>query len=517
MQAISTEDFELLLETNRLLSSKLELADLVRSIMEMASRVMKVEAGSALLLDEKKNELYFDVAIGGAGEKIKGARLPVGRGIAGWVAQEGKAAIVNDVTKDSRWKPDLAGKHGFETKNILACPLQVKGRIIGVVEAINKKDGSQFNVVDLKLFEAFASQAAVAIENARLFAGLRSEKRTVEEIFNQMADGAMLTDKTGEILRLNNRAAAWFCDIKVRHLQDFDAQGYLWDPDPEGLSMSPAKSGRLEIRRAKPQLFILSGTWARLEDSSSGDSQMIFVFRDVTQARHEEILQKNFLSVISHKLRTPLVAITGYIPFLRQDLDKLTPHNQRALDAVDKESRHLAYLIEDLLRFTTVSTDAGQTKLAQNKAKAARLIEDAFFKIALLIDGEKVSVAKKLDPEAQVVGDTVMLIDMLKNLMENAIRFNAKPYKMLKLEVESAGGFVKFRVADNGPGIPPEEREKVFQWFHQVEEYFTGQVRGMGLGLAFVKKVVELHKGSVELSSRVGEGTTFTVSLPAAP
>ncbi|MBI2069309.1 MAG: GAF domain-containing protein [Elusimicrobia bacterium] len=513
---ITADDLELLLETNRLLSSKLDIAELLYSIMDLAGRVMKVEASSVLLLDEKKKELYFDVAVGGAGEEIKGIRIPLGQGIAGWVAQEGKSVIVNDVSKDQRWKGGPGGSSGFETRRMMACPLQVKGKIIGVVEAINKAEGSDFTAAELRLFEAFASQAAVAIENARLFSSLRSEKQTIEETFNKMADGAMLVTSEGEILRMNNKAAAWFKDLNIQHLSDFDPQGYIWDPEPNGLLASPAKSGHLEIQRAKPVLLILSGSWARLAGPDGEENQMIFIFRDVTDVRREEMLQRNFLSVISHKLRTPLVAITGYLPFIKEEANKLSEHNRRALDAIDKESRHLAYLIEDLLRFTTVAGFTRDTKLAQNKSLASRLVEDALSKVAILIEGDGVSVVKNFDPQAQIMGDTVMLIDMIKNLMENAIRFNTKSGKVLKLGVRCEANAVLLSVEDNGPGIPPEERDRVFRGFRQIEQDFTGQVRGMGLGLAFVKKVIDLHRGSIELISRVGEGTTFTVTLPKA-
>lgn len=220
--------------------------------------------------------------------------------------------------------------------------------------------------------------------------------------------------------------------------------------------------------------------------------------------------------MISHKLRTPLVAIIGYMPFLREGKDSMPEAHKKALDVIDQESRHLAYLVEDLLRFTMLSGHIPEEKPRENRIFAARLVEDALAKIIFLLEAEKVIIVKKLDPALEIVGDTALLMDMLKSLMDNAVRFNGKPDKILRLGVAARGDGVEFRVEDNGPGIPPEERGRIFQWFHQVEEDFTGQVRGMGLGLAFVKKVVKMHQGTIDVISKVGEGSAFVITLPGA-
>lgn len=515
-QEITSEDFELLLETNRILSSKLDLDELLYAIMNLAGRVLRVEAASVLLLDEKTQELYFDVAVGGAGDKIKGVRLPAGQGIAGWVAAHGKPVIVNDVANDVRWQGGVSAnvEKEFTTKAIIACPLQIKGHIIGVVEGINKIDNADFTFSDLKLFEAFASQAAVAVDNARLFSNLRVERDKLDGIFNDMADAAVLIAGDGTILRLNKTAEGWFQDLGLKTLQDFVSQGYEWTPAVEALLEDSAKGGSFEIRRPQPKLLVLSGGWSRLGRSGGANGQRLLVFRDVTEAAKEEILKRNFMSMISHKLKTPLVAITGYLPFLKEGAASLAEPLKKAVDAIDKESRHLAYLVDDLLRFTTVAAQSAPVGACRSRLFAARLIEYALAKLALVIEAEKVTVLKKLDPSLQITGDAGLLVDMFRSLMDNAVKFNPKSQKILRLELAVKGDWIEFKVEDNGPGIPPEERGRIFQWFHQVEADFTGQVRGMGLGLAFVKKVAEIHGGRIEFSSRVGEGTAFTILLP---
>src|SRR5205823_4719178 len=123
------------------------------------------ETGSLLILDEKTNELVFDVALGEAGKELKTIRLKVGEGIAGWVAKEQKPQIVNDPGKDPRWARKADQKTKFVTRSILCVPMLYQGQLLGVVQTINKKGSEGFTEDDMVILGAFASQTAVAIQN----------------------------------------------------------------------------------------------------------------------------------------------------------------------------------------------------------------------------------------------------------------------------------------------------------------------------------------------------------------
>jgi len=194
------------LDANKALTSTLDLDRLLKVIMSQAKRVVNAEASSLMLLDEAKKELFFDVTVGGKGEKLRQMRLKLGQGIAGWVAREGKPLVVANARRDSRFlrKADEITK--FRTKSILCVPLRIKERIIGVIEAINELTRGHFVDKDREIFEAFASQAAIAIENARLFHNLKQEKEKIEEVFSGMGDGAVVTDAQLNLVMLNSFA-----------------------------------------------------------------------------------------------------------------------------------------------------------------------------------------------------------------------------------------------------------------------------------------------------------------------
>ena len=151
------------------LNSLLSLPELLAEIMKTAADLMQAETSSILLLDEARNELTFEVATGQQADDVAQMRVPADRGVAGWVLENRQAAIVNDAQTDSRFYAQIDRASGFTTHTILAVPLALRARVIGVVEMINKKGGQGFTPRDQEIATAFAAQAAVAIENARLY------------------------------------------------------------------------------------------------------------------------------------------------------------------------------------------------------------------------------------------------------------------------------------------------------------------------------------------------------------
>jgi HD-GYP domain-containing protein (c-di-GMP phosphodiesterase class II) len=175
------ERLVLLSQLSQILNSTLNYKDIRRRAMEATTRLMKAEAGSLLLVDEEKGQLHFEVVSGDKEEDIKTISLNFGEGIAGWVAQHGKPLIVNSPEKDRRFFKGVDERTEFKTRNIICVPVKVKEKVIGVLEAVNKQGGGKFDKEDLSLFASLADQAAIALDNSRLY-------RELEEMFFQTAD-----------------------------------------------------------------------------------------------------------------------------------------------------------------------------------------------------------------------------------------------------------------------------------------------------------------------------------------
>ncbi|MBI5200506.1 MAG: HAMP domain-containing histidine kinase, partial [Elusimicrobia bacterium] len=169
-------------------------------------------------------------------------------------------------------------------------------------------------------------------------------------------------------------------------------------------------------------------------------------------------------------------------------------------------------LVEKLLNFTTLE-DLKEQDVERREVPVDGVLADAHEALKSWIEERKAAIELKSAPGLAVSGDRLLLRDVFKNLIENGVKFSEAGRK-IEIWAELAGPEIAVHVRDQGPGIPPEEQSKVFDKFYQIEASFTGQVDGWGLGLPFVKKVVETHGGRVKLESSLGQGTTVTLFLP---
>ncbi|MFC1678963.1 ATP-binding protein [Elusimicrobiota bacterium] len=510
-----TEHFELLLEVGRLLSSKLELQELLTTVMQLAARVVNAETASLLLVDLKTNELYFHVALG-LPEELAHIRLKMGEGICGSVAASGKPLIINDVRKDPRWTSKVDDDSGFVTRSILAAPINLKGRCMGVVEAINHIDGD-FSFTDLRMFEAFASQAGVAIENARLFTSLQEEKSKLNTLLDEMGDAALLTDGHGGVLVANDAARRFMGRRDLPATIDEAVGGLDLTPPLDKIIGSQEDVLEFEATRESPQKLILSGTASLVKDGRSGDvSGRVVVFRDVTDERREEGLKRNFLSLISHKLKTPLASVTGYSQLLLDTLKRKgeTGLMVSGLGNIQVQGQKLSGLVDKLLNYTVLE-ELDAASIEKTEFQVGPVLEDAVKSMGALLEELKAEVVIKDGERVMAVGDSRLVGDVVKNLIENGAKFAREGSRSVTVWAEQGEDGARIHVRDTGPGIAPEEREKIFDKFYQIDTSFTGQIEGWGLGLSFVLKVVAELGGSVSLDSKVGEGTTFTVTFPA--
>jgi two-component system, NtrC family, sensor histidine kinase KinB len=509
------KDLIRIFEATRAITSTLRLSELLETVMRLASEVVRSEAASLLLMDQATGELYFDVAIGSSGGALQQIRLKKGEGIAGWVAENKKPALVSDVATDPRWTQKADKSTQFQTKTILAVPMLVKDKLVGVMEVINRVDGSPFTDTDMAVLETFAAQAAVAIENARLFESIRQEKEKMSTILGEMSEGALLLEPSGRIV-LGNPAAHNLLGQESLEGLDWARIESTFEAKPSWTEMTNAigGAGGIELIRKTPPALILAGVVNQVCNDRGKVTGYLLVFANVTDERREAQLKKNFLALVSHKLRTPLVAIRGFTPMLLEKPEELTSFQKTAIETIDRNSQQLASLVEKLMWFAALE---GESLELTRKAYPIDMILDlALSDLAPYLRTTEAQVErdKSLAALPAIGADKIWMKEVFRNLVENAVKFNARTPRHVRLSGRAKDHSVEFLVEDNGPGIPPEERQKIFNKFYQIEGSFTGQVQGMGLGLALVKRVVDEHGGRVWCESNLGQGSTFIVSLP---
>lgn len=516
------DKFLLLLDANRILTSTFDIKKLLTIIMELAGKVVDAEASSLLLLNEDTGELYFDVAIGEKADEMKRVRLAPGEGIAGWCAAYNRSLVVEDVTKDARWTKRSDESSGFETKSIICVPMRCKGRILGVVEGINARGRECFTDDDLPLFEAFANQAAVALENARLFTKLTQENEKISAAFDGMSDAVFVTDGSGKILQSNKPA----CNLV--NSEDFGDKpiekvlgdaGFAVPPDLPPHQQDDSWCGGLLKFEGKTKIYEIAGKTGKqiflscLAEKITGEKDnvagYIFVIKDITAEKEEHLLQRSFLSLISHKLKTPLVTIMGYISILSGE--KLSPSQKKAVKVMKGQSDRLSELVTALLRFTVV--DTGVLNLEKKKISVDRIVSETLGSMKENFKTAKVDVSG-LSEAGNVFVDKEKIKEALGCILENAVKFNKQDKKIIKISGAAESDKVIINIEDNGVGIALSDREKIFEKFYQIEESFTGQVEGAGLGLPLSRRIIAAHGGSIDVESKSGKGSKFIIKIP---
>jgi len=241
-------------------------------------------------------------------------------------------------------------------------------------------------------------------------------------------------------------------------------------------------------------------------------------------------LNPRTLTIISHKLRTPLSIINGYSEAILSQArkEKFSPFTSKAFDEINKQGAHMSLLLNKLINFNHVlSANANQLEkkpitlkplIKENASKAVAQEEDD--SIMALPDEEKsfikrgTSVEIDCSEKVAITANEEMINLCVMELLANAIKFNNKIEKIIKVQVTNHGDSISISVRDFGVGIRPQDVDNIFEPFYQVDDDFTGQINGWGLGLPMVKRILELHKGTVSVVSDRGLGSIFTVNFP---
>ncbi len=231
-----------LIEMTALINSTLDTREIRRRAIEAATRLLDAEAGSLLLIDQKTGDLFFEVAIGTKSAKLKEIRLKMGQGISGWVAEHGEPVIIHDVTSDPRFFKGADKKTKFASKNMVCVPVRTRKKIVGVLEAVNKKSG-KFKPDDMEVLSALANQVAVAIENARLYEEAITDSLT--GLYHHKYFELRLREELEKAKRYKHPVSLLMLDID--HFKKVnDKYGHLLgDRVLEGLALALRKSIRL--------------------------------------------------------------------------------------------------------------------------------------------------------------------------------------------------------------------------------------------------------------------------------
>lgn len=501
------------------LNSLMDLDQLLSLITKLAVDTLDADGGSIMLMNEEEGTLIVEDSVGSRKKDVLGKKVNLGDRISGYAAEKGEKIRVDGSVKD-----DKRFKHLEEYAKIcsgITVPLQRKDKVLGVINLNRTLKDDNFTEDDVKLLSIFATQAAMAIENVSLFNNLKQEKEILNTIFNEVGDGALLLDNDLNIVVINRSLTGNFLGMDRKTCLGMNLEKCFKDFEPSipwrKIKHKKNDTISFDLIRTKGKLLILTVFLNRITDDQDNVSNYVMVLRDRTHERQQELAKKNFLNLMSHKLRTPLTSIISFTSLLKKDkgLDKSGKSGKEHINIIEEKAKKLSYLVDKLLRLTMLDTEA--LLLNKTEENPKDMVENVINTMGEKIKDDNVSlkISENFRKLPNIHVDKEKVEEVIENLIENAIKFNPKKKKKVEIGGKMMGDkFVILNISDNGPGIPPEERERIFEKFQQIEKHFSGQVEGLGLGLPMAKRIIESHRGNIWLESEMGKGSNFMFNLP---
>ncbi len=471
-------------EVGGVITSTLDLKVVLRLIMDKAVELLQAEAGSLVLVDQETDELVFEVTAGPDSADLVGMRLPMGTGIVGTVVQEHEPVIIKDAQTDARWYQDLDDE--FITHSIIAVPMVSRGRAIGVIELLNRRDGVSFDKDDERLLTAFATNAAVSIENARLFTQTDQALAARVEELSMMQRVDRELNATLDYNQVMNLTLDWAlratgADVGIvavvvetedgtRGLRILACQGY---PE-EWVSTYKEEIWPLErgiigrvVRTGKPELVedlasvsdhesVVAGMKAQLTVPIRREEQIIGVIgvessqqtylnadalefvvrladhaaisienaRLFDQVRRANDAKTEFVSFVSHELKQPMTSMRGYTDLLvKGAAGELSDMQRSFLETIRSNVDRMNTLVSSLLDISRI--ESGRIKINLTNVSIAQVVDEALRTIRGQIESKQQILEEDVHPGLPLVkADRDRLVQILTNMVSNAYKYS---------------------------------------------------------------------------------------------
>jgi signal transduction histidine kinase len=510
---------QFLVEATSVLSSSLDYETTLASVANLAVPALAdwcvvdlltdegvIQRVAVVCADPGKRELAAEIQLSYPShlERPEGTSKVLREGIPDLVEQV-TPEWIDAIAPDERQRQIL---RSLELTSNLLVPLVARGRTIGVLTLATAESLRIYDARDVALAEELARRAAIAVDNARLHREV-TQRAQAAEALAFVGDGIVLVDREG-IVRLWNAAAETITALASPEVVGRHAVVAISGWEALSERVTPAAPGETPPGNVVPLRVGDRDLWLSVV-AVRFHGGTVFAFRDLTAEREVEKLKSDFVSTVSHELRTPLAGVYGAAMTLkRADVDFSDDQREQLLDVIAAEAGRLARIVEDILSAGQLDANTLTLRIepADAQALAAEAIQAAQLRFA------DVPFELTLADPATVAVDHARVLQVLGNLIDNAVKYSPTG-ATVDVEVGPTAARVRFAVSDRGLGIPPADRERVFDKFFRLDPELARGVGGTGLGLYISRQLVELMGGRIWADARAGGGSTFVVELPS--
>lgn len=516
-----------LLETSTAVVSSLDLRTVLDRMLEQVSRLLDVRMSAIIALDEGAGVFRIRASRGLSSQFAEQLTIqPTEPSSVTMRALHSREPIqVSDTETDPSYKPQLPRARAEGYRAILAVPLNTQYAPPTALLVFHPKP-HEYSHNEIQLLSNFANQAAMAIENAVLYERsdmrLQEQTRRLEALIQSLQDGLILSNLSGAVVYANRRVGE-LAAMAPQELAGAPVEQVLSRivdnaTDPESIRkdaqnlLERASSNRVDIT-----LLALGRTMhLRLDTFDVTDTNDIpigrgLILHDITADHELDRMKSSLVSTVSHELRTPLAAIKGYASTLLADDVEWDRESQREfLSIISDESDRLTGLVNNLLDLSRI--EAGSLVLSRDECDPEEIIQWAAGQAQLQPGNNlEVQLEANLPP---LLADRPRLETVIRNLIENSVKY-AGEHATILIAVHRQDNQIVFRVSDDGPGIPPDESQRIFESFYQVNASLARTSSGAGLGLAICQGLVRAHGGEIWVEKQ-DRGACIAFSIPLA-
>ena len=347
--------------------------------------------------------------------------------------------------------------------------------------------------------------------------GLSTNVAESEALLASMEEGVLILDSLGHVRKMNEAMGKIIFPFSSRDMGKHYLE-VLRDPELNQLILStlegkqPQRGSFTPIGRGKTgKTFLIQSSLIR--NHGGGEDGVVIIFHDVTDLKRLERIRQEFVANVSHELRTPLTAIRGYVEALLDGGLESLEEARRFLGIIGRHTDRMEKIVSDLLLLSEM--EAPDRSLKKENLALPELARSAAEALEPVAESKRQCLAVEISSDLPLVrGDSQKIYQVLVNLLQNAIQYTPEGGQ-IRVQGRSSTAGVEILVSDTGIGIPSSELARIYERFYRVDKGRSRESGGTGLGLSIVKHIIEAHGGWVRVESEPGQGSRFTVFLPA--
>ncbi|MDD3626350.1 MAG: GAF domain-containing sensor histidine kinase [bacterium] len=520
-------------EINKLINSSLNWSVIVKNILLYLCKLLNCDVSMLFLFNDSDNNLILEDI---SGKNINRSNKLEVQGTlkinVTSIFQNSPYGLVkfDDISLLSNDFKNIITKLGLKNiSNIIIAPLKIKDKFIGVLAAVNNGNQTKIKDENLELIQNFSQIVSISLSNASAFRNFRREfskvlrhtsevktrRDALESIFESIKDGIIVTNNIGNIIEINSTALEMLSLRNKKQVVNRNFENILKPYLARNSYNNPEDRSNIICNSNSPVEFKIGDHFyliniGLISEEDSIDSGTVIVFEDVSRYKKIEELKTEFISSLSHELKTPLTCIIGSVKILNKKFSE-NPESDiyKLIEILDCESKNLLSQIDKILQLSRFEVKKENLNIEEfNPGEVAERIENTFKD-----KFQEKNIQYYLHLQTNLfTGDKEKIFQVISNLISNSIKYN-KVGGSVNLTIKKDLNSQIIEVSDSGIGIKDDNINRLFEPFYRIEDKHH-EIPGTGLGLSICKKIIDLHKGKIEVFSKLNLGTKFICSFP---